>query len=301
MLRNRILTRKKVTPKLRIKQISLVIGVLKSMEHGLVSRKERRNRSRRMNLPMESPSINSRQDTRRNTGLEGLGTQSRFAALENLDDTLGQDQEMAGAMTLQQPESSLPRIRTNDPNKQRSPVQREVSTHQERRGLDHGLQNQPAYHNGYQNSEPSGYQPAYRGGHQNAYRGGYQNDFRGSYQATFRGGSQGANCGDHQATNNGSQGWNRRGGIPNRAAAEAEHTVVRGSNRGRTITTTVVNHAYGQPNYSAMVEFENSPKEDPPDRGGASSYEFNFPDIAMEEGDGLGLPVGVVADGFQCS
>nr|GMD03272.1 NFX1-type zinc finger-containing protein 1-like [Ipomoea batatas] len=159
----------------------------------LVSRKERRSRNRRMNPQMESPPINNRQDTRRNTGLEGLGTQSRFAALENLDDTPGQDQEMAGAMNLQQPESSLPRIRMNDLNKQRSPVQREVSTHQERSGLDQGLQNQPAYHNGYQNSVRGDYQPAYRGGHQNTYRGGYQYDVQGGYQATFRGGSQGAN------------------------------------------------------------------------------------------------------------
>nr|GMD77943.1 NFX1-type zinc finger-containing protein 1-like [Ipomoea batatas] len=263
----------------------------------LVSRKERRSRNRRMNPQMEGPPINNRQDTRRNTGLEGLGTQSRFAALENLDDTPGQDQEMAGAMNLQQPESSLPRIRTNDLNKQRSPVQREVSTHQERSGLDQGLQNQPAYHNGYQNSVRGDYQPAYRGGHQNTYRGGYQYDVQGGYQATFRGGSQGANRGDHQATNNGNRGRSRRGGIPNRAAAEDEHTVVRGSNRGRNITSTVVNHTYGQPNYSAMTEFENSPKEDPPDQGGHCGDDFNFPDIAMEEGDGLGEPVEVVADG----
>nr|GMD88640.1 transcription factor MYC2-like [Ipomoea batatas] len=40
-----------------------------------------------------------------------------------------------------------------------------------------------------------------------------------------------------------------------------------------------------------MTEFENSPKEDPPDQGGHCGDDFNFPDIAMEEGDGLGEPV----------
>nr|GMD70160.1 uncharacterized protein LOC109173079 [Ipomoea batatas] len=58
----------------------------------LVSRKERRNRNRRMNPPGEAPSSFNGQDTRRNIGPVELGTQSRFAALENLDDEPGQDQ-----------------------------------------------------------------------------------------------------------------------------------------------------------------------------------------------------------------
>nr|GMC98065.1 probable polygalacturonase [Ipomoea batatas] len=252
----------------------------------LVSRKERRNKNRRMNPSGEAPSSFNRQDTRRNIGPEELGTQSRFAALENLDDEPGQDQEMVGAMSPQQPENFLPRIRTNERNIPRSPMQGDGSTHQERRSLDQGNQNQPAFYKGYQNSERSGYHQVHRGGQNNTNRGGVQNVSRGGYQATFRGGFQGAYRGNHQVINYASRGHNRRGGMPNRAAAEAEHTVVRGSNRGGMITSTVVNHTHEQPNYAAMTEFENSPKEHPPDQGRDGSDEFNFPDIAMEEGDG---------------
>nr|GLL49512.1 uncharacterized protein LOC109179535 isoform X2 [Ipomoea trifida] len=92
-----------------------------------------------------------------------------------------------------------------------------------------------------------------------------------------------------------------RGGTPNRAEAESEHTVVRGSNRGRNITSMVVHHEQGQPDLTAMAALEHSPKEDPPDRGGSFVNEFNFPNVAMEEDLGLDRPVEEVAGGHMRS
>lgn len=92
------------------------------------------------------------------------------------------------------------------------------------------------------------------------------------------------------------RGRHGRGGVPNRAAAETEHIVVRGSNHGRNITTTVVQHACGQPDPPPMAGFDHSPKENPPDSGDPNEFEFN-PDTAMMEDDGSREPMGVAADG----
>nr|GMC54142.1 uncharacterized protein LOC109147318 [Ipomoea batatas] len=124
----------------------------------------------------------------------------------------------------------------------------------------------------------------------------YQTASMGGYQSTNRGGYMNSNRGGYQSNYGGSRGRGGRSGFSNQAAAESEHTVVRGSNRGQNITTTVVQHAYGQPDFSAMAEFECSPKEDPPDRGGTRFPDFNFPDVAMDEFDGRNDPTGVGTD-----
>ncbi|XP_031127518.1 uncharacterized protein LOC116029609 [Ipomoea triloba] len=83
----------------------------------LVSRRERGNRNRVSNNQRGGPPLDRRQVPQRNNGRDGLGTQSRFAALDGLDDNgLPQHQEPMQSMALQQPEHPLPRIRMHDQN-----------------------------------------------------------------------------------------------------------------------------------------------------------------------------------------
>nr|GMC74959.1 uncharacterized protein LOC109171840 [Ipomoea batatas] len=92
----------------------------------LVSHKDRRNRFRGTNQQAYGPPIDRRQGTP--TGLasdfEGLGTQSRFATLESLDEAnleLGEE-NMPRNDALHHPEEALPRIRTKAKDVQRSPA-----------------------------------------------------------------------------------------------------------------------------------------------------------------------------------
>nr|GME07552.1 uncharacterized protein LOC109192823 [Ipomoea batatas]GME12993.1 uncharacterized protein LOC109192823 [Ipomoea batatas] len=71
-----------------------------------------------------------------------------------------------------------------------------------------------------------------------------------------------------QAQHNGRgayRGRGGRGGPPRRAAAEIEHTVVRGSRNGKQITTTVVHHQYDHPESSNRTEVDYDLLGEPPD------------------------------------
>nr|GMD87144.1 translocon-associated protein subunit alpha-like [Ipomoea batatas] len=268
----------------------------------LVSRRDRRNQSRRTYLPREGVPTDRRRAPREMTGFENLGTQSRFAALEGLDDTMvDQGQVVAEAIALQQANTTLPRIITNDRNKQRQTEQREITNYRLPRDSESGRGNQNAYQDtihipsreGSQNFFRGGYHWANRGNGRAAPRGEPQNTDRGGYPSTYRG--------NFHSSNGGFRGRHGKGGGPNQAAAEAEYTVVRGSNRGKNITSTVVVHEFGQSSHAMMPGFEHSPKEDPPDREGPVLNEFNFPDVAMTEGMGSDEPHGDMAESHMHS
>nr|GME10431.1 hypothetical protein Iba_scaffold10073CG0460 [Ipomoea batatas] len=144
----------------------------------LVSRKERRNRFTKPYYPNEGPAMERTQAPRTNQTEVGAATQSRFAALENLEDSVFTlDQEnMQGRMNLQQPASSLPRIRTNENNKQRSPRWREPGPSYVHRSSPMARQPQPAHRGGHQSANYSGFQTGNRGGYQNAFRAGLRSD-----------------------------------------------------------------------------------------------------------------------------
>nr|GMC57969.1 NFX1-type zinc finger-containing protein 1-like [Ipomoea batatas] len=246
-------------------------GQSRSEKYGawmLVTRKDRRNRPNRANQSGYGRTFDRRQE---------MPTHSRFASLESLEETnLAQDQiNLERGLDLQQPEDALPRIITNGKKNQRSPVQSNSGTHRK------------------PSRAVSGRQMAYRGGYQSTNRGGYQSNTRGGYQAAtwsnYRSGYRGGNS-----------GRDGRGGVPNRAAAEAEHTVVRGSNHGRNITTTVVHHAYGQPDLSALAGIDHSPKDDPPDDEQIGGDNISS-DAVMIEDDGPGEPFGFVANSHMRS
>nr|GMC71437.1 uncharacterized protein LOC109171840 [Ipomoea batatas] len=108
----------------------------------LVSRKDRRNRFRGTNQQAYGPPIDRRQGTP--TGLasdfEGLGTQSRFATLESLDEAnleLGEE-NMPRNDALLHPEEALPRIRTKAKDVQRSPALGNSGSHRKSRGVESG-------------------------------------------------------------------------------------------------------------------------------------------------------------------
>nr|GMC48642.1 NFX1-type zinc finger-containing protein 1-like [Ipomoea batatas] len=199
----------------------------------LVSRKERRNRYSNTHYRNVGPGMERTQAPRGNQTAEGLVTQSRFAALDNLDDAaMIVDQEnLEVSPSLRQSANSLPRIRTRDHDKHRSPLQREAGPSRAPRDFVDGQQSQPHQRGGYQNAIRSGYQNANRSGYQNTYRGGYQSAHRGGFRHA-EGGSRGQN---------------------------------------------------------------------PPDRGGSSANEFNFPDVAMMEDLDQFDPSAGVADGHMRS
>lgn len=70
----------------------------------------------------------------------------------------------------------------------------------------------------------------------------------------------------HQPAHNNTRGRGGRSGGPRRAAAESEHTVVRGHNYGKQISSTVVFQENEDiPESSHRAEFEFAFKENPPD------------------------------------
>nr|GMD42195.1 uncharacterized protein LOC109171840 [Ipomoea batatas] len=60
-----------------------------------------------------------------------------------------------------------------------------------------------------------------------------------------------------QGTRGGARGRHGRGGIPNRTAAEVEHTVVRGSNKGKNIVSAVVYEENRVDNMPLAIGLEN--------------------------------------------
>nr|GLL16570.1 uncharacterized protein LOC109171840 [Ipomoea trifida] len=72
-----------------------------------------------------------------------------------------------------------------------------------------------------------------------------------------------------QGSRGGYRGHHGRGGIPNRAVAEAEHIVIRGSNKGKNIVSTIVYHDESPPAMPLTIGLENVFKENPSKR----SYE----------------------------
>nr|GMD92143.1 uncharacterized protein LOC109179535 isoform X2 [Ipomoea batatas] len=207
----------------------------------LVSRRDRRNQSRRTYLPREGVPTDRRRAPREMTGFENLGTQSRLPR----DSESGRGNQNAYQDTIHIPSRE-----------------------------------------GSQNFFRGGYHWANRGNGRAAPRGEPQNTDRGGYPSTYRG--------NFHSSNGGFRGRHGKGGGPNQAAAEAEYTVVRGSNRGKNITSTVVVHEFGQSSHAMMPGFEHSPKEDPPDREGPVLNEFNFPDVAMTEANPASAPASTV-------
>nr|GMD40825.1 uncharacterized protein LOC109179535 isoform X2 [Ipomoea batatas] len=61
------------------------------------------------------------------------------------------------------------------------------------------------------------------------------------------------------------RGRGTRGGAPRRAAAESEHIVVRGSNRGKQIASSVVHHMNDRPEPSRRMDVDYELLGDPPD------------------------------------
>nr|GMC60818.1 uncharacterized protein LOC109179535 isoform X2 [Ipomoea batatas] len=87
-----------------------------------------------------------------------------------------------------------------------------------------------------------------------------------------------------------------RGGAPRRAAAESEHTVVRGSNGGKQIASTVVHHVNDIPGPSRRMDVDFDLLGDPPDNPGIFEDRPNLSDHAMgmddnhiDPGTNLGL------------
>nr|GLL36251.1 uncharacterized protein LOC109175482 [Ipomoea trifida] len=221
----------------------------------LVSRRDRGYRNRAANNRRDGPQTERRQVPRRDTNRDGLGTQSRYAVLEGLEDAdCPQRQEPVQTTALQQPEHPLPRIRTHDENTRKNPDQRNDGNFRGNVNLNAAPENQYSHLENRQIPNWGNQQSEHRGGYQNSSRGRYQNANMGGYQSTNRGGYLNPNRGGYQSNYGGSRGRGGRSGFPNQAAAESEHTVVRGSNRGQNITTSVVQHAYGQPDFSAMAE-----------------------------------------------
>nr|GMC69026.1 uncharacterized protein LOC109179535 isoform X2 [Ipomoea batatas] len=216
----------------------------------LVSRKEKGNRFRKTNHPKEGPPM-ARNAVQRSPVGEGWGMQSRFAALDSLEeDDLALDQEhMEGREFQNQPIHNLPRIRTREQSNQGNPQQRGTA-HKDSRQAG-ARQNQNVQRGGGQFVNQDGRRTFNQVGHQYAQHGGH-----------FP-----ANRGDYHFPNGGNRGRRGRGGAPNRAATESEHTVVRGSESGRKISSTVVYHEHEQADFTTQVGFGTSPKDDPPDRG----------------------------------
>nr|GMD52542.1 uncharacterized protein LOC109179535 isoform X2 [Ipomoea batatas] len=80
------------------------------------------------------------------------------------------------------------------------------------------------------------------------------------------------------------RGRSGRGGAPRRAAAESEHVVVRGSNKGKHITSTVVIHSKDVLEPSRKVDVDYELTGDPPDNPGwyANRPEY-FEESTFEE------------------
>ncbi|XP_019172110.1 PREDICTED: uncharacterized protein LOC109167542 [Ipomoea nil] len=77
------------------------------------------------------------------------------------------------------------------------------------------------------------------------------------------------------------RGSGGRGGTPRRAAAETEHPVVRVSNQGRHITSTIVYHIGNQHEFPTLQENEVSPRNDPPDIPSTSAPQIDHHVDAM--------------------
>lgn len=86
----------------------------------------------------------------------------------------------------------------------------------------------------------------------------------------------------YQAGRGATRGRGDRGGAPRRAAAESEHTVVRGHNYGKQIASTVVVHPEEEASESShLEEFDFALKENPPDVPGIFSNRERISDEPM--------------------
>ncbi|XP_019199070.1 PREDICTED: uncharacterized protein LOC109192823 [Ipomoea nil] len=87
------------------------------------------------------------------------------------------------------------------------------------------------------------------------------------------------------ATRGGFRGQSSQRPMPNRAAAEDSHTVVRGSNKGKNITTTQVHHTEDHPESSYMAGLEKAYMDDPPDTAHTNrNVDLDEPpDVALQE------------------
>lgn len=81
------------------------------------------------------------------------------------------------------------------------------------------------------------------------------------------------------------RGRGGRGGAPRRAAAELEHIVVRGHDKGKQITSIVVLNSNDSPEASHMIGLEYGFKEDPPDLARVFTNRREPPYISMRDND----------------
>ncbi|XP_031095268.1 uncharacterized protein LOC115999567 [Ipomoea triloba] len=79
-----------------------------------------------------------------------------------------------------------------------------------------------------------------------------------------------------------------RGGAPRRAAAESEHTIVRGSRLGKQITNTVVHNQCDIPESSYRTDMDYELLGDPPNVPRGSSSRPNDVDATMSDETGVG-------------
>nr|GMD02618.1 uncharacterized protein LOC109164574 [Ipomoea batatas] len=79
-----------------------------------------------------------------------------------------------------------------------------------------------------------------------------------------------------------------RGGAPRRAAAESEHTVVRGSRLGKQVASTVVHNQCDMPESSHRTDMDYELLGDPPDIPRGSSSRLNDVDATMSDETGVG-------------
>nr|GMD70727.1 zinc finger protein ZAT1-like [Ipomoea batatas] len=85
-----------------------------------------------------------------------------------------------------------------------------------------------------------------------------------------------------------SEGGGGRTNAPRRAAAEEEHTVVRGSLKGKTITREVIHHQLRPPDLTSP-HVRQPPKPNGPTEEGADFFDCFSPRDAMEEDGGVFL------------
>lgn len=106
----------------------------------------------------------------------------------------------------------------------------------------------------------------------------------------------------HQEGRGTFRGRGGRGGVPRRAAAEYEHTVVRGRNYGKQIVSTVVYQSNEEvPETSYREEFEFALKENPPDEANSFGNRNEGYEVQMMENGGQPDKNDLVMGDHPCS
>nr|GMD89647.1 uncharacterized protein LOC109179535 isoform X2 [Ipomoea batatas] len=190
----------------------------------LVTRKERRGQRRGDNRTPGTLDRGRQQTQQTNANTENLVANSRYAALENLEDPAATPAFEGNVPVTKSPipPKNLPRIRTS--NYPQPQTKRRTHQFQPR--------NQP------------------------------------------------------QTASRGAGGRGGRGGAPRRAAAESEHTVVRGSRHGKRVVSIVVHHHNNSPEPSHRFDMDANAIGDPPDLTGTPGNTLAETAVAMDDDTG---------------